>query len=247
MNLPIIDPFSPIPFQKWSQRNLSVDEMMEVQRTTGRIAYTANDQLLAEVHTPLEAAHYIVQEGADNSLGAFINNALDAPGAHKVWRDQMPGRTPPGIAKYQSQYPYYDRAAVDAEVHTHGVFLPVGQVLFHGGLWPIGANSMLTTTEPFSTSFCPQVALRNGEHWGKAYNAGEIHLFAVRIENPSVRAFVFRRRGTNQGHENEVLFASGIQLRLINKTLIRNDYPASGGFDTPRIQIPAYVLEVGLS
>ncbi|WP_147439502.1 hypothetical protein [Paraburkholderia sp. BL17N1] len=64
--------------------------------------------------------------------------------------------------------------------------------------------------------------------------------------NPSAKAFVFRRNGTSLGHENEVLFASGLRLQLHSNDLIRPDYPAIN-FGYPDKRIPAYVFEVDLS
>lgn len=108
-----------------------------------------------------------------------------------------------------------------------------------------GASDSFTTTRPLSTTLRPQVALREAEHRGKAYNAGELHLLVLRVMRCAAKAFVFRRSGTNLGHENEVFFASGLRLLLRSKELICSDYLASN-FRLPDKQIPALVFKVGV-
>ncbi|WP_121308224.1 hypothetical protein [Paraburkholderia sp. BL17N1] len=130
--------------------------MADYQKT-GRMSTFGRDQLLEEVRTPLKAARYMAKVGADNGLGKFINDALSDNHAHKAWRDTMPSRTPAAIAKYQKEFPAYDPAAVDAEIAACGVHLPVGQILYHGGLWMGGASGSFTTTWPLSTTLCPQL------------------------------------------------------------------------------------------
>ena len=159
----------------------------------------------------------------------------------------MPSATPPGLKKYKSSYPSYDPVQVQREINAHGALLPVDQVLFHAGVWPGGTS--LVTDRPLSTSFCPQVALRNADHKGKAYDAGRIDLFVVRIAASSTKAFVYKRKGLDLGHENEVVFAAGATLNLISATRIRENYSAGkvglyAHLDTKKI--PVYVLEIDI-
>ena len=74
--LPLVDPFSQ-PYEAWTTRTPSIEEMMEAQRRTGKVSLHINDQLIARVTTGLEAANYIGSVGADNGLGNHINDALD--------------------------------------------------------------------------------------------------------------------------------------------------------------------------
>ncbi|RQY31833.1 hypothetical protein DF113_32550 [Burkholderia stagnalis] len=228
-------------------RTKTLEEAMADQHATGRMSLHAKDQLLARVATPLEAARYMAMEWHDTGLANFINDALSESAAHKAWRDAMPPRTPAAIAKYQKEFPHYDAAAVDAEIAACNVSMPVDQFLFHGGLWMGGANGDFTTTLPLSTTLCPQVALTEALFNGKAHNAGAIHLMVLRVASLSPKAFVFRRNGTNLGHENEVLFASGVHLVERSRSLVCNNYPAtSGQVNAPTNLIPVYVFEIDL-
>lgn len=243
MSLPIVDPFIQ-PYEAWTTRTPSLEEMMESQKRTGKFSLHVNDQLIAKVTTGLEAANHIGRVGADNGLGNHINDALDSNRSYEVWRRQMPSATPAGLKNYKSRYPAYDAAQVNSEIDTHGAFLSPGQVLFHAGVWP-NENS-LVTDRPLSTSFCPQVALRNAEHKGKAYDANRIDLFVLRIVSSATKAFVYKRKGLGLGHENEVLFAAGANLSFISQNLVRHDHPVGkAGYSEKRV--PLYVLEIELS
>lgn len=249
MSLSLVDPFAAGPYEKWSMRKKTIEEAMADYQATGVMLLDAKDQLLDSVATPLEAAHYMAKEWHDTALVNYINNALSGSAAHKAWRDAMPPRTPPAIVKYQKEFPHYDASAVDAEISASGVSLPVGQILFHGGIWMGGANCDFTTTLPLSTTLCPQVALNEAVFRGKAYDAGELHLMVLRVASFATKAFVFRRNGTNFGHENEILFASGARLVARSKVLVNTNFPASKASANTAVQkkqIPVYVIEVDL-
>ncbi|CFL01736.1 hypothetical protein [Burkholderia pseudomallei] len=119
--------------------------------------------------------------------------------------------------------------------------------MFHGGHWASDSPT-LTTSRPFSTSFCPQVALRNAEWKGKAYDAGRVDLMVVRVTQPKTKAYAYSREG-NHGNEKEVVFASGAQLTRVRETHIA-DIPVSkvtSGIQTEEKVVPAYVVEVEIS
>ncbi|MGU3847378.1 hypothetical protein ACVZHT_38210, partial [Vibrio diabolicus] len=78
----------------------------------------------------------------------------------------------------------YNQSDVDADINSIGKTLSDGQFLFHGGLWFSSCENEVTLRKPFSTSFCPQVALRNAEWRGKAYDQGQIDLLVLRVSNP---------------------------------------------------------------
>ena len=249
MALAIVDTFNP-PYEAWTSRiptHEEMMEMMEMHRQTGRFSTHINDQLITRVSNPLEAANFIASVGADGGLGNHINHVLDHDDGYAEWRRSMPSATPSGLKKYKSQYPFYDPVQVQKEINIHGVLLPVGQELFHAGVWPSGAS--LVTDRPLSTSFCPQVALRNADYKGKAYEAGRIDLFVVRVAASSTNAFVYKRKKLDLGHENEVVFAAGASLKLISETLVRDNYSAGKILEFARLgtkHVPIYVLEIDL-
>ena len=79
---------------------------------------------------------------------------------------------------------------------------------------------------------------------------GEIQLFVLKVVNPKTKVFAFRRKGTNLGHEKEVLFSSGAILTLCKKTLIQNDYNVAIAGNGGRIltkKVPAYLLEINIA
>lgn len=243
MNLPIVDPFR-IPYQAWTWRTPSIDEMKEMCRQTGRMQSHVHDKLVASIASGIEAAMHIGKVGADDCIDAHINDVLDRDPNFALWRRAMPNSTPRPLKDYKTKYPQYDGASVDCEIQMHGAHLSPGQVLFHAGTWP-GGESFISD-RPLSTSFCPQVALRNAEYKGKAYDAGRLDIFVVRVATPAAKAFVYKRKGASLGHENEVLFASGGTLTLISEHLVRPDYPVGKAL-SPEKHVPLYVLDVTLS
>ncbi|MEF2974766.1 hypothetical protein V3473_27320 [Pseudomonas aeruginosa] len=239
MSLPFVDTFVP-PYQKWEMRRPSFEEML----SSGNPHMWIRVRLEATVANAHDAATYMGRVGADNGLGDSINRALDNSVAYKHWRQAMPSKTPDALSRYQKSYPNCDFAQVSAEIEGIGQVLSEGQCLFHAGLWPGGDR--LTTDRPLSSSFCPQVALRNADHKGKGYDAGRIDLFVLRATNPRTNVFAYKRKGTNLGHENEVLFAAGANLTLTSSELVNVDYTA-GKYGLPNKQISVRVLAIDIS
>lgn len=245
MNLPLVDVFV-FPYEVWSKRDPTEKEMMEHLRKTGQMIHYINDKLIARISNALEAANHISSIRVDNGLTYFINDALDKDSYFKTWRSCMPSKTPKELINYQQNYPLNDFTRTDQEIKNIGQTISERQYLFHGGLWPGGDSFEFKTQRPLSTSFCPQVALRNAEHRGKAYDDNQIDLLVLRATSPQTNVFSFRRAGTRMGHENEILFASGAKLTLLSRTLIRENYPVSKwGFPDKTIDI--YVLEVNIT
>lgn len=239
LSLPLVDTFYP-PYEKWETRPPTIEEM----KASGNFHQQIKVRLEATVASAHDAAVYMGGVGADNGLGNFINEALDHSAACKSWRQAMPSKTPDVLSGYQKSYPHCDFAQVSAEIEATGHVLSEGQCLFHAGLWPGGAR--LTTNRPLSTSFCPQVALRNADHLGKGYDAGGIDLFVLRATRPRTKVFAYKRKGTNLGHENEVLFATGADLTLVSTVVVNTNYPA-GRWGLPDKRISVRVLAVEIS
>ena len=244
MILPLVNNFVP-PYEKWSTRQPTQQENLDCYQKNGHFLPFVNDRLEERVSTSLEAACYMARKGADNALESHIDTQLDNSSEYKFWRQCMPSKTPDAIRKFQQEYPKYDRYEVDSEINKNANLLSEGQFLFHGGLWP-SSSSHIKLNKPFSTSFCPQVALRNAEFRGKAYDAGQIDLFVIRVKNPKTNVFAYKRKGTRMGNEKEILFASGAEMTLQNRRLIRNDYLV-GKWNFPDKVVPIYVIEVDIS
>ena len=238
MRLPIVNTFVP-PYEKWETRHPTVEEML----AGNNFHMSIKVRLEATVANAYEAAVHIGRVGADNGLGNFINAALDESSAYKQWRQAMPSKTPDALARYQKAYPNCDLAQVSAEINAIAQILSEGQCLFHAGLWP--GDATLITDRPLSTSFCPQVALRNADHRSKAYDADRIDLFVLKTTNPKTNVFAYKRNGTNLGHENEVLFAAGANLKLLSTEVVNTNYPAEKpGFPVKRISVRVLTIEI---
>ncbi|MFN3792364.1 hypothetical protein [Massilia sp.] len=238
------------PYRSWSKRKTTPEEALELVEHEGLAwieALEVNDKLIEEVATHVQAASRMLRIRADNSLEWHVDRALDNSTAYRQLREQMPEHVPEALDAYQSSYPEYDRIAVDEAINTYGIEIAEGQVLFHGGHWASAAHT-LTTSRPFSTSFCPQVALRNAEWRGKAYDAGRVDLMVVRVAQPKTKAYAYGREG-NHGNEKEIVFASGAQLKHVRETHIADVAVRKviSGIREHEKVVPAYVIEVEIS
>lgn len=238
------------PYEHWSKRKTTTEEMLDLVSNRGLSLIEAsqvNDKLIEVVSTHAEAATRMLRERADNGLENHIDRALDASVEYQDLRNLMPHDVPEALSSYQGEFSENDWAAADEAIKYHGVELAEGQLLFHGGHWA-SEHSIVTTSRPFSTSFCPQVALRNAEWRGKAYDAGRVDLMVVRVTQPKTKAYAYSREG-NHGNEKEVVFASGAQLTRLRETHVA-DIPVSkvkSGFQTQEKIVPAYVVEVEIT
>lgn len=205
------------------------------------------EKLIEIVSTHIEAATHILRQRTDNALEAHTERALDASDEYRALRESMPRDMPKALESYQSEYSEHEWAMADMAIKTYGVELAVGQFLFHGGHWASNSPT-ITTSRPFSTSFCPQVALRNAEWKGKAYDADRVDLMVVCVTQPKTKAYVYSRE-SHHGNEKEVVFASGAQLTRVRETHI-TDIPvlkATSGIQMEEKIVPAYLVEVEIS
>jgi hypothetical protein len=245
MNLPLVNVFT-TPYEAWTSREATFEELQEQIRQDGHMCAFVNDKLKALISNHIDAAFYMAQYGVDIGLERFIDSFLDTSCDFKSFRQAMPSKTPNVLFDFQQKYPNFSFLDLNREINSIGHTLSEGQYLFHGGLWPNSALSEIYLTSPFSTSFCPQVALRNAEWRGKAYDAGQIDLFVLRAVTPQTNVFSFPRKGTKMGNEKEVLFASGAKLILRKRSLVRDDYVVTK-YRHQNKCIPIYVIEVDVS
>ncbi|WP_207286024.1 hypothetical protein [Pseudomonas sp. FW300-N2A2] len=204
------------------------------------------DKFVKEINSARLAALHVA-EALDNRLEDHIHSVLNDNPALAGIRRLMPNSTPPALARYQSDYPKYDPLEVDREIRAHGVILGEGQFLFHGGCWPT-ERDVFVTDRPFSTSFCPQIALGNASWSGKAYDVGHIDLMVVRVTGAETEAYLYGPDG-DLGHEKEVVFAEGAELRILSRKLAGSKMVATMGANTPYAEkkVPVYVIEAEIS
>lgn len=238
------------PYEDWSKRDTTTEEALDLINSQGLSmieALQVNDKLIEVVSTHSEAAARMLRQRADNGLEGHIDRALDASAEYRALRELMPLDMPEALSSYQGEFSEHDWAMADEAIKAHGVEIAEGQFLFHGGHWA-SDNPTITTSRPFSTSFCPQVALRNAEWKGKAYDAGRVDLMVVCVTQPKTKAYAYSREG-NHGNEKEVVFASGATLTRVREIYIA-DIPVSkvtSGIQTEEKVVPAYVVEVEIS
>lgn len=238
------------PYEVWSKRKTTIEEALDLHKNEGLSlieAVEVKDKLIEVVSMPTEAATRILQERADNGLEFHIDDALDTSAEYRDLRNLMPPDAPKALSSYQSEFSEDGLALADEAIKAHGVEIAEGQFLFHGGHWTSDSQT-LTTSRPFSTSFCPQVALRNAEWRGKAYDADRVDLMVVCVKKPETKAYVYSREG-NHGNEKEVVFASGAKLTCVRETYIA-DFPVSkvtSGLQQEHKVVPAYLVEVEIS
>ncbi len=245
-NLPIVDVFES-PYELWEERDQTPEEMMQ----SGNFHQRVKVKLEAKVANHVDAAKHTIVKVVDNQLERFIKDYLNQSLSYKNMRLEMPSQTPKSLSDYQRRFQSSTFEQVSIDINDYGKVLSEGQYLFHGGLYPINKGEFFKTERPFSTSFCPQIALRNAEWRGKGYDAGEIDLFVLRTVNPQTKVFCFRLNGTDKGHEAEVLFAAGAKITLRSKTKIKTGkaYKACSQ-NTGRLlekEIPFYLVEVDIS
>ena len=244
--LPLVNVFEK-PYELWEERDQTFEEM----RQSGNFHKRVKVKLKAKLHNHVDAAKHMIVEVVDNQLDRFIKDYLNQSASYKQMRTQMPSKTPKSLSDYQRKFQSATFEQVSIDINNCGQILSYGQYLFHGGLCPINIGESFITGRPFSTSFCPQIALRNAEWGGKAYDAGEVNLFVLRTVNSQTKTFCFRLNGTDKGHEAEVLFAAGAKITLRNKVKIKNGkaYKACSQYPSRDLEkeIPFYLVEVDIS
>ena len=238
------------PYEVWTRRETTTEEALDLHKNHGLSIFEAlevKDERIEVVSTHIEAATRMLRERVDNGLESHIDDALDTSVEYRDLRDLMPPDVPEALSSYQSEFSEDGLALADEAIKAHGVEVAEGQFLFHGGHWASDGPT-LTTSRPFSTSFCPQVALRNAEWKGKAYDAGRVDLIVVCVTQPETKAFVYSREG-NHGNEKEVVFASGAKLTRVREIHIA-DFCVSkvtSGLQQVHKVVPAYLIEVEIS
>ncbi|HCG7383863.1 TPA: hypothetical protein NJ378_004723 [Vibrio parahaemolyticus] len=243
--MPLVNVFQ-TPYEVWDIRRPTHEEMLAGK--TG----LQKTRLIAKISNHFEAAKYELLNRGCTRLDQHIEDVLNSSIEYKGMRELMPSQTDQTLSDFQNKFQSIHFENVSNIVQRDGKKLVSGQILYHGGFFDRNLNEEVITTRPLSTSFSPHMACQNAEWRGKAYDSGELHLMMFRVVNPQTKAFCFKIKGTNKGHEKEVLFASGAKLVLRKKTLIKNDGTAYKACDqyagnVLKKSIPFYLLEIDIS
>ncbi|EPW9635124.1 hypothetical protein ACS78I_18525 [Yersinia enterocolitica] len=219
-----IDPFSP-PLEIWEKREpteVEIDELLS--RGEWRPCCQIKVKIDSILNSAHDAAKLIARNKDENRIDHHVISYLERNMEYKKWRKGMPHPTPRQLIDYQENYPPKDFEVINSLISRHGMLIPEGQVLFHGGIWPLdemgGQVKSFLTNRVISTSFCPKVALNNGDWRGKAYDAGRMDLMVITIKNIDKKAFVFSLDEGTNSHEMEVLFERGVQLNIVSSSAV---------------------------
>nr|VVV06014.1 hypothetical protein AW0309160_03498 [Aliivibrio wodanis] len=248
MCLPLVNFFEQA-YEAWNTRQPTVKELKEHLSSTGVMLYFVNTSLKERIETHFDAARYILEYVEDNAFESDLDHYLNNSAEFQNMLNKMPNKMPCSIETYKERYYSSNLEQVSMDINDFGSTLRKGQYLFHGGFCLENEGKSFYTNRPLSASFCPQVALRNAEWMGKAYDAGEVHLFVLNVVKPETKVYVFSMEG-ELGNEKEVLFSAGAKLKIIKKTLISNNYKVYkyGGYSrTLNKEVPAYVVEIDIT
>ncbi|ATF52644.1 hypothetical protein [Morganella morganii] len=238
--LEIVNPFNP-PYEVWQTREPTSDEISSHAKIHGNIfAPDVKVKLITTIKNHHEAAIYQLTKAVTN-IEDHIDNYLDNDVNFSNLLSKMPSTTPSALSDYQEAYdPGLAYEEVSSIIKDVGVLLPDGQYVFHGGVLP-RVNGQLKTTRPLSTSLCPQVALREAEFCGKPINSKKLELVVLKVTKPKTKAYVYKTKGTEKGHEKEILFASGADITMKGCIAIDRQYTFTKP-DYTNITVPAFVI-----
>lgn len=238
--LEVVNPFNP-PYEVWQTREPTTEERFAHAKIHGNpFAPLVNEKLLLTIKNHCDAAIYQVTNGV-TGIEDHIDDYLDNDVNFSNLLSKMPSLVPSALSNYQESYdPSLAYEEVSSIIEDVGVLLPDGQYVFHGGVLP-RVNGKLTTTRPLSTSLCPQVALREAEFCGKPINSKKLELVVLKVTKAKTKAYVYKTKGTEKGHEKEILFASGADITIKRCVTINRQYTFTRP-DYTKITVPAFVI-----
>lgn len=243
--MPIVNVFND-PYEIWEEREPTRQEMMNgffgLQKT----------RIIETISTHYQAAKYELLNRGCTKLDDHIGSVLSNSSEFSKMRRMMPSSTDKILSDFQNSFQSTSFDKVSEIVNRDGKKLSGGQILYHGGFYHGKVDESFVTTRPLSTSFSPHMACQNAEWRGKAYDSGELHLIILRVVTPQTNAFCFKIKGTNKGHEKEVLFSKGAKLTLRAKHEIKKP---GKGYKCSNIHpgrvlektIPFSILEIDIS
>lgn len=250
MNLNIINPFGS-PYEVWQTRELTLLERLDMrQQKVWKPHLSIKVKIDKIIRSAMDAAEFLAADQQEHRLDRFVVKYLDSCNEYSSWLSHMPKPIPEALLEYQNSYRLSDLDIVNELVELHGLSIPNGQILFHGGVWPTDFSGKYSTElvidRVLSTSFCPKVALNNGEWMGKAWDAGRLDLLLINLKSSTIKAFIFDKDLPGNGNELEVLFAKGAKLKLksikkINNRRVVNKYNCKSK------KIHTHILSVDLS
>lgn len=170
-----------------------------------------------------------------------INKILDKD---KNYKNAKSSKTPKSILKYQKTNDNKNTEKINNDIHEHGVILPKGQELFHGGLTGKKVGDTIKSVEVFSTSLNPYVARQNALHNKKAFEDNELNINCIINKDENIKAFYINDR-TQHSNEREVLIEKDIEMKVISKTKV-GEMEVNNGEHESKI-VPVYVSHLEIT
>ena len=190
-----------------------------------------------EVSSYEEAAKYMADCVVDNALEFFTDEKMKNSEAVKKWYENMPNATPEVINRYQNENCKSDLKEVSDEINKIRCRFSETQQVIHAGNLP---EKNFITKRPLSATLDMQVAFREAEFCGKAYNDNEINIYELTVKDSKTSVFVTNPE-SEHGNEKEVIFSAGATIEILTKKTIKKNYKVFST-DGKKIKIGSYKL-----
>ncbi|MBQ4836792.1 hypothetical protein [Pseudoalteromonas luteoviolacea] len=243
MKLDLINVFEqPYEFCKYTE--LSSEEMDRYFEEHNEIK-TVRKEFLYEIKTHFDAAKHIADKLCDSHLESHIDRHLQSDSKFKKLLNKMPKLTEQ-IKLHKTGYNSCNESQLIKEMSSLCYSLSDGQVLFHGGHLLKNGQEEVILDRPLSTSFCPQIALRNAQWRNKAGEAGVLELYILTLRDSNTNVFVFdpNNQDDEKRHEKEVLFQRGLSLKLKSRIKVKDHEFSMPG---KKIRYPINLVELEAS
>lgn len=162
----------------------------------GHIVWEPSDPIIVNNYVELGELAMSYKNAVAQFVDLFLKSSI-----LKSWRQSMGSTVPYALSKYQKKYG--ETEDVDAAIASIGAKLSEGQKLYRGGFTSSGIQ-----LDVLSTTFDPAVAINEALWGGKAAKQGILSVYVLEVVAPNTCVYVFKQRGSNLGHEKEVVFAS---------------------------------------
>ncbi|MDW1675183.1 MULTISPECIES: hypothetical protein [unclassified Vibrio] len=210
MIFPLINVF-PVIEKEPSQRDLLLAKHCGESLSPRKIANN-EDTLIEDVAN----AH------SSSVLGIAYSTALDSSSDYQASKGMMPQSSEiPHLDVYRNNFSNHIAQSCFDEIEKYGGYLSKGQILFHGGQWPVSnvngvVGTNFETDRVLSTSLCPKVATVHA-----CYHEPHVIWVMKVVTDIQTKAVIFNDDSSEEmGHEREVAFNKGLKLKCIGERKI---------------------------
>jgi hypothetical protein len=148
-----------------------------------------------------------------NEVKSFLENDSNV----KIWKETFSEDISENLKKYQEYNTDYNIEELVHEIDANGMIIPDGQHLFHGGFLNLTDNEERYLDRVFATSITPEEAFFHAYLGGRAYDNEKIEILIILVKEPKIKSLILFSDGATLSHEYEVLFNSGLLLKVLKK------------------------------